>query len=39
LKAEIAKLDDLLFATEPLKEDNQKLREELKAYKGEKKKI
>lgn len=39
MKAEIAKLDELLFATEPLKEENQKLKDELKTYKGEKKKI
>ncbi|CAD8172317.1 unnamed protein product [Paramecium octaurelia] len=39
LKAEIQKLDNLLFAMEPIKEENQILKEELKNYKSERKKI
>ncbi|CAK72004.1 unnamed protein product (macronuclear) [Paramecium tetraurelia] len=39
LKAEISKLDELLFGTEPLKAENNKLKAEIKEYKNEKKKI
>ncbi|CAD8083691.1 unnamed protein product [Paramecium sonneborni] len=36
LKQEIAKLDELLFTFEPLKDENEKLNEKLKYYKHEK---
>ncbi|CAD8174871.1 unnamed protein product [Paramecium pentaurelia] len=39
LKTEIQKLDNLLFGMEPIKVENQKLKEELKNYKNERKKI
>ncbi|CAD8073247.1 unnamed protein product [Paramecium sonneborni] len=39
LKSEIAKLDELLFTYEPLKDENEKLNEKLKYYKHEKHKL
>ncbi|CAD8086295.1 unnamed protein product [Paramecium sonneborni] len=39
LKGEIQKLDNLLFAMEPIKMENKKLKEEMKNYKSERKKI
>ncbi|CAD8162693.1 unnamed protein product [Paramecium pentaurelia] len=39
LKQEIAKLDELLFTYEPLKDENEKLNEKLKYYKNEKQRL